>query len=248
MFKCYIFTLIIMLLSPSSFSKTEYLTNGIGEQSEDKMMQILLSLEPMKVPNNQQNSKNNIKLNNRNSNRELLSVLHEKNKEYRAQTEGFEDLKNRIITEKNNENLFIISDLPLPRVTFNKSFKEFDQIIASAAKKYQLDYALIKAVVSVESNFNPSALSSVGAKGLMQLMPATAKRFNVKNSFDASQNIHGGSQYLSWLINKFGGNLTYALAAYNAGEGNVQKYGGVPPFKETQMYVVKVLELYKQYR
>ncbi len=243
MFKYYIFALI-MLLSQSSFSKTEYIASEVSEQSEDKMMQILLLLEPIEISKHQQNTINNIKL----DNKKLLSVLHVKNKEYNLEIEDFEDLKNKIITEKNNENLFIVSKIQQQKVTFNESFNEFDQVIANAAKKYQLDHALIKAIVSVESSFNPYASSPVGAKGLMQLMPATAKRFNVKNSFDAHQNIQAGAQYLSWLINKFGGNLTYALAAYNAGEGNVQKYGGVPPFKETQLYVVKVLGLYKQYR
>ena len=98
----------------------------------------------------------------------------------------------------------------------------------------------MRAIIHAESAYNPNALSRVGAQGLMQLMPATARRFGVGNAFDAGQNIRGGVQYLAWLLKRFNGDLTLAAAGYNAGEGAVDKYKGVPPYSETQRYVQRV--------
>ena len=120
--------------------------------------------------------------------------------------------------------------------------------IAAAAAKYGVEEAIVRAIIHAESAFNPNALSRVGAQGLMQLMPATARRFGVSNAFDAGQNIQGGVEYLAWLLKRFDGNLTYAAAGYNAGEGNVDKYNGVPPFSETQRYVQRVGVLAERYR
>ncbi|CAB1215679.1 lytic transglycosylase domain-containing protein [Acinetobacter bouvetii] len=126
----------------------------------------------------------------------------------------------------------------LPSYSRNKN--AFDQIIKQAASQHGISEGLIKAVMHTESGFNVNARSPVGAQGLMQLMPATARRFNVSNAFDPYQNIMGGAKYLSWLMKRFNGNTSLVLASYNAGEGNVAKYGGVPPFRETQDYVRRV--------
>ena len=117
---------------------------------------------------------------------------------------------------------------------------DLDNIFDTAADKYGVDVNLLKAVAKAESGFRPDAVSSCGAEGIMQLMPSTAASLGVSNSFDPAQNIDGGAKYLSGLLNKYG-SAKLALAAYNAGSGNVDKYGGVPPFKETQNYVNRVL-------
>ncbi|MDQ3160267.1 MAG: lytic transglycosylase domain-containing protein [Pseudomonadota bacterium] len=120
--------------------------------------------------------------------------------------------------------------------------------IAAAARQHGVDEAIVRAIIHAESAFNPNALSRVGAQGLMQLMPATARRFGVSDSFDANQNIGGGVKYLAWLLKRFDGNLTLAAAGYNAGEGAVAKYKGVPPYTETQRYVQRVAMLADRYR
>ena len=124
----------------------------------------------------------------------------------------------------------------------------FDREIATAARQYGVDEAVVRAIIHAESAFNPRAVSRVGAQGLMQLMPATAERFGVSDAFDASQNIRGGVKYLAWLLKRFNGNVTLAAAGYNAGEGAVDKYDGVPPYKETQRYVERVGVLADRYR
>ncbi|WP_396615563.1 lytic transglycosylase domain-containing protein [Lysobacter soli] len=120
--------------------------------------------------------------------------------------------------------------------------------IAAAARQHGVDESIVRAIIHAESAYNPNALSRAGAQGLMQLMPATARRFGVSNAFDARQNIQGGVQYLAWLLKRFNNNLTLAAAGYNAGEGAVDKYNGVPPYSETQRYVQRVGQLADRYR
>lgn len=124
---------------------------------------------------------------------------------------------------------------------------KYDATIKAIARQHGVDDKIIKAMVQVESAFRSSAVSPKGAQGLMQLMPGTAKRYGVNNSFDPVQNLLGGVRYFKDLLEMFNNNLTLALAAYNAGEGAVQKYKGIPPYKETRLYVQKVIHYHRLY-
>jgi len=130
---------------------------------------------------------------------------------------------------------------------FKKRTSQYDASISKYGSKYGISAALIKAVITTESCFNSEAVSPKGAQGLMQLMPGTAKRFGVEDSFDTDANIRGGTKYLQFLLEYFEDDLLDAIAAYNAGEGTVKKYKGIPPYKETREYVSKVSTLYKYY-
>ena len=122
-----------------------------------------------------------------------------------------------------------------------KTDSSLESIFEKAAKTYGVDVELLKAMAKAESDFDPNATSRSGAMGIMQLMPATAKGLGVTDAYDPEQNIMGGAKYIASLLKKYDGNVSYALAAYNAGSGNVDKYGGIPPFEETQNYVTKIL-------
>ncbi len=125
------------------------------------------------------------------------------------------------------------------------SATQFDALIEQASARYGVDPQLVKSVIKVESNFDPGAVSHAGAKGLMQLMDATAADLGVEDSFDVAQNINGGVAYLAQQLRRFDGDVRLALAAYNAGPGTVARYQDVPPIAETQTYVQRVLSFYR---
>lgn len=130
--------------------------------------------------------------------------------------------------------------------TLSSKASDYDSIVNEASQKYGVDAKFIKSIIQQESGFNPNATSWCGAMGMMQLMPETAKGLGVKNGYDPSDNIMGGVKYIKEQLDRFGGDKRKALAAYNAGPGAVQKYGGVPPYKETQNYVANIMGMYQQ--
>jgi hypothetical protein len=135
---------------------------------------------------------------------------------------------------------------PIPRVETSKA--PFREIIQAAAARYAIDPDLVTSVIAAESNFDPKVVSRRNARGLMQLLPQTAARLGVRNIFDPAENINAGTQYLSELLKRYNNNLALALAAYNAGPQTIQRYGRVPPFRETQAYIRKVGRSYAERR
>jgi soluble lytic murein transglycosylase-like protein len=125
----------------------------------------------------------------------------------------------------------------------------FSPLVEQAAREHQIDQALLRAVIAVESGYDPNAVSHKGAVGLMQLMPQTARRYGVRNMYDPAQNIQGGARYLRDLMGKFNNDLPLVLAAYNAGEDAIAQHGNrIPPYRETRSYVPRVLNFYRQYQ
>ena len=150
-------------------------------------------------------------------------------------------IENRIQSNVQKTNFVsVLKDTSLKSTKGN-----FGVAINQAAEENNINPKLIEAVIEQESGFNPSAVSPAGATGLMQLMPETALAMGVKNPLNAQENIRGGTKYLSSLLNRYQGNVTLALSAYNAGPGNVEKYNGVPPFEETKKYLKGVLKKFK---
>ncbi len=141
----------------------------------------------------------------------------------------------------------VVSCRNMTAAKLDKRASTYVDVIQAYSIAYEVDPNLVKAIIAIESCFDRKAVSSVGARGLMQLMPATAKELGVKDSFDGKANIRGGIKYFSQMLARFNNNTELALAAYNAGPGAVEKYGGIPPYAETKGYVKKVLKRYKKY-
>jgi len=162
--------------------------------------------------------------------------------------EGIIHLTN-VPTERDAKYVLVMRE---NRILFDKKLgvdiTKYDSLIAKASQKYNVESALIKAVIKAESNFNHMAVSRKGARGLMQLMPSTASSLQVRDSFHPENNIEGGVRYLRYLLKYFNDNLPLALAAYNAGENAVIKHGGIPPYRETQTYVQRVMSYLDKYK
>lgn len=134
-----------------------------------------------------------------------------------------------------------------PRGAAPPTHDAFDDLIRQAARRHRIEAPLVKAVMAAESAFDPTAVSRAGAQGLMQLMPATARHLGVTDPFAVHQNIHGGARYLRQMLDRYG-DVSRALAAYNAGPSAVDRYNGIPPYRETRTYVRRVLDYYQRYR
>ena len=176
---------------------------------------------------------------------------------YRAQAQKRQDLLDQLFSQANAEQAVInqletqdaglmaaIQQLEFAMYNHNIPPGEIGTIVAAVAKEYGIDPALVWAIIRQESGGNPNAVSTAGAEGLMQLMPGTAAEMGVTNPFNAQQNIQGGVAYFAYLLKMFNGNIALALAAYNAGPGAVEKYGGIPPYQQTQNYVKDILGSY----
>ena len=154
---------------------------------------------------------------------------------------AYRDEKGRIVYV--NVDPMPVSSRTVP-VLRQPADQKINRLLRDAARKHELDPTLVQAVIQVESNYNPKAVSRKGALGLMQLIPATARRYGVSDPFDPQQNIEGGVRHLRDLLDLFEGDLNLALAGYNAGVNAVSKYGDIPPYRETRNYVTKVMSLY----
>lgn len=142
-----------------------------------------------------------------------------------------------------------LPERPARRTARRTNPQRFNSLVEQAAREHEVDEALLRAVIAVESNYDPNAVSHRGAVGLMQLMPQTARRYGVTNLYDPAQNIRGGARYLRDLMRRFNNDLDLTLAAYNAGENAIAQHGNrIPPYRETLAYVPRVLDFYRQYR
>jgi soluble lytic murein transglycosylase-like protein len=145
-------------------------------------------------------------------------------------------------SQSSNYKIYIKETPQKPLESYNEHL--YDHVISEASQTHGVPFSLLKALIKTESDFNPTAISSAGARGLMQLMPENIKTLKIKNPFDPRENVMGGTRYLKQLINRFNGKLPLALAAYNAGPGVVEKYQRIPPYEETENFVKQVMEYY----
>ena len=159
-------------------------------------------------------------------------------------------LKKKVFAAKTEypSSSIVVKKIDLSSIAGKKAERLLHPIVIQAAGRYQVDPALVKAIIMAESGYNARAISKRGAKGLMQLMPATARSLGVEDAFNPEENISGGVRYFKQLVNQFGGDVELALAAYNAGSRNVRHYQGVPPFKATRYYIKKVFKYYRIYK
>ena len=178
----------------------------------------------------------------------ILGVTVASNHEDQTIASHFEDQKVIKPQLLEKERLTAKSGNNLPSVSGKKTEHLYHSIIMQTSSHYQIDPAIVKAIIMAESGYNPRAISKKGAKGLMQLMPGTAEELGVEDIFNPQQNISGGVRYFRQLVNRFNGDVKLALAAYNAGSKNVRRYKGIPPFKATQHYIKKVFEYYQLYK
>jgi len=139
-------------------------------------------------------------------------------------------------------------DQTLPIISWNSAERLFQPIVLKAANRYKVDPAMVMAIIMAESSYNPKAISKKGAKGLMQLMPTTARSLGVKDIFNPEHNINAGVRYFKKLLNQFDGDVELALAAYNAGSRKVKEHRGIPPFRATKYYIKKVIKYYRHYK
>ncbi|MFT9486245.1 lytic transglycosylase domain-containing protein [Tepidibacillus infernus] len=175
----------------------------------------------------------------------LAQINAKQNQEMYGVESKFDEILNQELEKGSPLNQYqggLVRTVSIPPILHNKRYSktDFEDIIDEVSQKYQVPSELVKAVIQVESNFDPNAVSKVGAMGLMQLMPKTAESLGVQDPFDPKENIEGGVKYLRQLLDKYQ-NTKLALAAYNAGPGNVDRFEGIPPFADTRQYIDKVL-------
>ena len=212
---------------------------NIADDTEKKESEILPIYEDEAILNKQENTiTDKIK--------EIEKVPEKKVEQVSALETDFINIPEEQVELEDTDDIKIESTDLKPKISLNPKRSDINQIIETLSEKYGVDSNFVKAIVKQESGFNPKATSKKGAMGLMQLMPATAKSLGVDDAYNPWQNVEGGVKHIKNLLSKYNDNQELALAAYNAGSGAVQKYGGIPPYKETQNYVKSIMSMYNK--